>query len=278
MTWYRGLIVLLLVPALLACGGDSKEQAPATATPRSASIARSILDLFYPEFRGSGLKINSTTTVPVLSGVPTTIANLTDQQLRSTTVLGLYNVFESYAGQPFVLPGFDGTDDSILIGPRQAQTRSFLVIPGGAVKPRATTSELIKTRNPPAVTSWDTNDNVFTFVELKEGGFVTGLFTQVREFATLNFAVEVCQQTLEATAVEPDGTPVADPIPSRDAQELVCNSLGGAVAARALGMPYEVYEAFANAHPIRLTEASADALVVSESAYAAFPVLGSVLR
>jgi hypothetical protein len=273
---------------VVACGsGKGNPAAPAvtaaaaTAGPATgaAAIPKAVLDVFYPEFAASGLSVKESFSPRMASGTPVTVYNLTDRKMRQPVIQALYAMMEDFSRQPQVLPGFEAMPDtSIAIRRRAPASVSLVLIPEGVLKPRSTASDFIRTRNPPANTTIGRSGDLFTFVQVSPGLFADGSFAAVPDFATFNFGVEICQELIRATVVDQRGITVDLGSAANDAQELVCNSLGGAVAAAALGLSYEKYEAFAQAHPIRLSAGSAPAIVIDEESYADYPQTGPIIQ
>jgi len=287
---WASLSYLLCLCLLLAACGGGKTTAPApaltatsvtasTTAPGPAAIPKAVLDTYYPEFAASGLSVRESFSPRMASGTPVTVYNLTDRKMRRPVIQALYAMLEDFSRQPQLLPGFEAMPDTEIAIRRRAPVSLILVlIPEGVLKPRATASDFIRTRNPPANTTIGRNGDLFTFVQVSAGLFTDGSFNAVPDFATFNFGVEICQELIRATVVDSRGVTVNVGAAGNDAQELVCNSLGGAVAAAALSLPYEKYEAFAEAHPIRLSAGSAPAIVVDEESYAEYPQTGPVIE
>jgi hypothetical protein len=280
-----GSILALALALSIACGGgggsSSKTQtaAPeATSAPAAAAspVPDFILNTFYPEYAGAKLSVHSSIPVPTDPKVPTMVFNLTDNELRPAAIRAIYSAFEEIAQQDISVGGPD--DETIEIGPRENVSRTMLLIPDGAPKPRSTISDFIRTRNPVAATTFTRGKDTFSYVEMTSDKFTDGFFKSVQQFGTFNFAIEVCQSTVRAQPVDASGQPLTDATLAQDAQEVVCNSIGAAVAARALNLPYATYQAFATSHPIRITNGRSPALVVPQDAYASFPTQGAVVR
>jgi len=275
----------LALALAVACGGggSSSKAAPtpdadATSAPSASAspIPDFILSTFYPEYAGARLSVHSSIPVPTDPRVPTMVFNLTDNELRPTAVRSIYAALEEIAAQDIAVAG--PNDETIDIGPRTNASRTMVLIPDGAPKPRSTVSDFIRTRNPVAATTFTRGKDTFSYVEMTSDKFTDGYFKSVQQFGTFNFAIEVCQATVEAQPVDEAGAPLEDATLKQDAQEVVCNSIGAAVAARALNLPYATYEAFASSHPIRITNGRVPALVVPQDAYASFPTAGAIVR
>jgi len=121
------------------------------------------------------------------------------------------------------------------------------------------------------------DDRVFA-VQVQPGLFADGSFSAVPDFTTFNFGVEICQELLQATVTDQRGSPLNNTSLNTDAQEYVCNSLGGAIASRALGLTYAQYEAFAQSHPIRISNGDTYAIEVDEESYNAYPQTGPIIK
>jgi hypothetical protein len=83
------------------------------------------------------------------------------------------------------------------------------------------------------------------FSYVTAGGDNDELFDTPQKQATSGFAVEACQQTLLVEVDDAQGRPVQDRAEQIIGQEVVCNSLGNALAARLLDVPYLDYNLYA---------------------------------
>jgi hypothetical protein len=90
--------------------------------------------------------------------------------------------------------------------------------------------------------------------------------------------VEICQELLQAVVTDQRGATITNASLTTDAQEFVCNSLGGAIAARALGLTYAQYESFAQSHPIRVSNGDVQAIEVDQESYDDYPQTGPILK
>jgi hypothetical protein len=284
-----GLFALVLAAASVACGGGSSSSAPAANAPATTSatatqaasgaskpLPRDVINTFYPEYPGAKLSVHGSLSVVTDPKVPTILYDLAGFELRAAAIRAIYTTFESIAQQDLALDG--PNDETIEIGGRENTSRTFVLIPDGAPKPRSTVSDFIKTRDPVAATTYTKGKDTFSYVEMTSDRFTDGFFKSVQEFGTFNFAIEVCQSTVQATPVDPNGVALNDATLSQDAQEVVCNSIGAAVAARSLGMSYKDYQSFATTHPIRITNGRSPALLVPNDDYAAYPTAGAIIR
>lgn len=238
-----------------------------------------MLDTFWPEFATSNLKVTQTLTPRLSQRASITVYNFTDLQLQPDAVQALYSLMDTLSQQKQVIPPPDSVpNDAVAVGPRNPNNGTMVLIPAGAPKPRSTTSDFIKTRNPPADTAFTRTGDLFTFVVVQPGLFTDGAFPTVADFTTFNFGVEICQELVQATMTTQRGTPLNNTQLNTDAQEYVCNSLGGAIASKALGLTYDEYEAFVQSHPIRISNGDTSAIEVDEESYDAYPQTGPVIK
>jgi hypothetical protein len=276
-------VFALALAVSVACGGGSPSEqtqasADATSAPSASAspIPDAVLSTFYPEYDKTKLNVHSAIGVPTDPKVPTMVYNLTDAELRPASIRAIYAAIEDIGNQDLSVDGRN--DETINVQPRQNASRTMVLIPEGVPKPRSTVSDFIRTRDPVAATTFTKGHDTFSYVQMTSDKFTDGYFRSVPQFGTFNFAIEVCQATLRAQPVDANGAPLTDATLAQDAQEVVCNSIGAAVAARALNLPYDTYEAFASSHPIRITNGRTPALVVPQDAFMSFPTAGAIVR
>ena len=126
----------------------------------------------------------------------------------------------------------------------------------------------------------DTQDDITTVI--RTVNTVNEIFTTPQETATVAFATEACAQLLATLVYDLQRETI--PLSARDlirAQEIVGNSFGRAVAAGALGIPYERYAQFMTGKMGNLPERDLirfPYIVLSEEQYSAIPQAGAIIR
>jgi hypothetical protein len=281
------LVVVLGAAFVGACGGKGgatptntpllpKATAPIPATLTTIAIPQAILDSFYPEFKGTGLKVAEALSPRLASRIPIRIYNLSPHGLRQDPIQAIYNVIDQLSVTDLDLPGLDEAGKtSIVAQQRQPRSITVVIIPEGATKPRSTVSEFLRTRNPSAASAFGRGGEVFSYVELKPGDFGGGLYS---DYGTLGIAVEACQELLEAVVLDEKKQQLDDQDMQQDAQEFLCNSIGGAVAARSLGLTYDQYETYSRSHAIRVNKGLIPAIELVEDVYDSYPSRGAVVE
>ena len=265
---------------LLPLGGQACAQSNHESAGPTNSIGATLekpeseilFESLYPEFKKLGIQARETIYIDpeyTDSDVPTEVVNYTDFKLDTKVINEFYRIFEFYAGERLEMPGGLGDPNQkiIVTGTNNSKVRSFIFIPENA--PRPFEDRLPREETSAATLSIEGLE--FSFVRVQPSDFEG--FKTYQENTTLSAATEVCQQLLHATLVDASGQEIDEGM-IKFSQEVICNSLGIAVASKALGYSYSQYETFLRNHGV----ANYSPLSLDEQVYSAFSTHGTVLK
>lgn len=238
---------------------------------------------FYPELIRTRLQPKDTSLVLLNPRVETAIVNFTGYQLNHRATPAPYHVFEFYAGLKGLLSprayNLAGQDVLFNVSPwEEVKTRYTVITPSGTPHPSWQLKSYVggTLKDYSAATLRSPDGFAFSYAEAINAEPGERLFMTPQAQATLGFAIEVCQQTLRAEIVDAQRKIlIRDKEQTEIAQEVVCNSLGYAVAARLLGASYDNYM-----ESIKRTGIGPSYIpfAVSKKTFDSYPVTGPVIE
>lgn len=198
-----------------------------------------LLDRIYPELRQSGLTPKLVESFFTESQIPTLIYNFTDYRLNPAVIHTAYAFFESLGSQPkpeSISYRINGqVRNLVLQSDPTIKRRITVIISGEAPQPRWE-----KEKPKLLANTWIFDDGTaLSYVSLKERASIN--FNTPQTGTTLGFTIEACQQTISPLVLNSEKQPVLDDEDWKIGEEVTCNSLGRALAARLLRVPYDEY-------------------------------------
>lgn len=155
------------------------------------------------------------------------VANLTKKRLNQSALDALYEHFISFPQKFNSLP-YEIRRRKIDI---EITPRDNIIVRQTVIIPRSTPLPAWAPPKTPAMTIID-NEATFSYVMVDNSEVEDEIFNSPERQATLEMATEACQQLVNTKTLGKESDYV---------QEIVCNSLGNAAAAKLLGAPYEKY-------------------------------------
>lgn len=243
-----------------------------TAQPSQLS-SEEMMMRFYPDGVDFSLKENLSINNP--DNIPTSIYNFSDRQINATVASELYRIFstDSVFKQPFTESfGLEKLTYELYAQPRkQVSQRAFVLLPNDISGP----SESLRQSFEDAATTVDASGVVFSFARKVDIVQRLAPFNTPVEYLTAEFAVEICQQSLQIGYKKDQGSIHYDDSPVGTLrQEVFCNSMGEAVAARFLNVPYLEY--VANVGTRNLFDQPP--IMIPQKDYEAVSILGPILK
>lgn len=233
------------------------------------SQAMNDLSEIYPELKKSGLSPREIDVLPSrIFNIPTVILNFTEYRINPTSTETIYYFFDSLGALPLPPSLLNGGVEMIIL-PRGETRRVMVVMPENAPRPSWARLQV--------ATLYRRSDKL-SFSYVSPTAAKDEFFAGDQANLTFSLAIEACQQTIRVGVRDGNGKFVEDRQAFQDAQELFCNSLGVAVAARLLGIPWEVYRDYASRSSVYLETGKRRPIILSRGPYESIPQDGSAVR
>jgi hypothetical protein len=186
---------------------------------------------YYPEL--SGLRVYDKGKIYTLGEI--SWYNLTPYQVNQKSLIDTIAFYETFTQQGVTLPlNYTGTDVTLSFTLQLSPHHIFFFLPATAPNPSWYAQKAI-----PGITTHQFDMTSIALIrDLPPRENSEEIFTTQQAFMEKAFSVEACQSIVLVNTSLPEAW--------RPSQELFCNNVGRALAAKTLGIPYQEYAAWAN--------------------------------